>query len=102
MEDIEKQGELFALIRRPFRRPFRLRINDVVRIDGKLCRVIRVTECAAVLLMNRPTREFSTRFDKHVRFQPAPVTFRISANSETEVLNRKARKPHRQRERRTV
>jgi hypothetical protein len=102
MANLHEQGELFGLIWRPFRPPFRLRINDVVRIEGRLGRIIRVTECAAVVLMNRRAREFSTRFDKRVRFQPSPVTVRISANSESEILNRKARKQHGQRERRTV
>jgi hypothetical protein len=89
MNEIAEQGELFALIWGPFRHPFRLRVNDVIRVDGRLCRVIRVTECAAVVIMNRPRREFTTRFDKRVRFQPSPLTFRISANTETEILNRK-------------
>jgi hypothetical protein len=102
MANLHEQGELFGLIWRPCRRPFRLRINDVVRIEGRLGRIIRVTECAAVVLMNRRAREFSTRFDKRVRFQPSPVTFRISANSETEILNRKARKQRGQPERTTV
>ena len=89
MSNIPEQGELFALIWRPVRHPLRLRPNDVIRIDGRLCRVIRVTDCAAVVLMNRPARAFSTRFDKPVRFQPSPLRFRISANSEIEILNRK-------------
>lgn len=89
MNNIPEQGELFALIWRPIRHPLRLRPNDVIRIDGRLCRVIRVTDCAAVVLMNRPARAFSTRFDKPVRFQPSPARFRISANSEIEILNRK-------------
>jgi hypothetical protein len=93
--NVRNQGELFALIWQPSRNSFRLRANDVIRIDGRLCRIIRVNECAAVVLMNRPKREFSTRFDKRVRFQPAPVTFRISANSEAEILNRKAREQKR-------
>jgi hypothetical protein len=92
MNDIPQQGELFALICRPTQHPFRLRANDVIRIDGKLCRVIRVTECAAVVLVNRPPRVFSTRFDKPVRFQPSPVTFRISANAEVEIVSRPRRK----------
>jgi hypothetical protein len=46
--------------------------------------------------MNRRTREFTTRFDKQVRFHPPPVTFRISVNAETEILNRKAGRKHKQ------
>ena len=70
--------------------PFRLRAGDVLRLaDGKLCRVMRVGECAAVVIMNRPVREFKTRFDKPVRFQPPPKLFRISPNAEAEILNRK-------------
>ncbi len=95
MKGVGEQGELLGLVLQR-RYPFRLRANDVIRIDGTLCRVIRVNECAAVVLMNRRMREFSTRFDKHVRIQPSPVTFRISANSESEILNRKARKKRKQ------
>jgi len=69
--------------------PFRLRAGDVIKYDNRLCRVVRVNECAAVVTMNRPTREFKTRFDKPVRFTPPPAIFRISNNSETEILNRK-------------
>jgi hypothetical protein len=84
-----EQAELFGLVWRPFEHPFRLRVNDLIRFDGRLCRVIRVSDCAAVLLMNRRRREFCTRFDKPVSFQPPPVIFRIAVNSEVEVLNRK-------------
>jgi hypothetical protein len=48
--------------------------------------------------MNRRIRESTTRFDKRVRIQPSPVTFRISVNSETEILNRKASKKRKQTE----
>ena len=98
MEQIGEQAELFGLVWRPLQFPFRLRVNDVIRIDGRLGLVIRVTECAAVVVMNRRTREFITRFDKQVRFELLPVMVRISANSESEVLNRKFRKQtkHRQ------
>jgi len=86
----------FALVWRPFFRPFQLRVNDVVRVDGnRLGRVIRVTECAAVVLFNPPARSFKARFDKQVRFQPQAVTVRIAADSGTEILNRKVRKKHR-------
>ena len=96
MKDIADQGELFGLVLQR-QHPFRLRVNDIIRVDNRLGRIIRVTECAAVVLVNRRTREFTTRFDRHVRFQPSAVTFRISANSGTEILNRKARKKRKQR-----
>lgn len=91
MKVISEQGELFGLVLER-RHPFRLRANDIIRVDGRLGLVIRVNECAAVVLLNRRPREFSTRF------QPPPVTFRISVNSETEILNRKARKKRKQTE----
>lgn len=84
-----EQGELTALVCKLPYHPFRLRLNDYVRIDGKLGRVVRVTESAAVVLVNRPHREFTTRFDKHVQFQPPPKTVRIAANAEIEIINRK-------------
>ena len=83
------QTELFGLVWWRQEHPFRLRPNDVVRINGKLGLVIRVNECAAVILMNRSVRQFTTRFDKPVRFQPPPFVFRISPDSEIEILNRK-------------
>ena len=69
--------------------PFRLRAGDVILFDERLCRVIRVGECAAVVIMNQPVREFKTRFDKQVKFQPPPKLFRISPNAEAAILNRK-------------
>ena len=67
----------------------RLRAGDVMRFNHRLCRVLRVNDCAAVILMNRPVREFKTRFDKPVRFAQPPARFRISPNSEAPILNRK-------------
>ena len=69
--------------------PFRLRAGDVFHFDGRLCRVIRVNYSCAVVTMNRPVRDFKTRFDKPVRFQPPPKRFYISPDSEVTVLNRK-------------
>jgi len=92
MNGPSKQDELFGVIFQPFRKVFRLRAGDVFRSQGRLRRVIRVNECAAVILMNRLVREFTTRFDKRVRFQPTPLVFRISPNAEVEILNRKVRK----------
>ena len=71
--------------------PFRLRAGDVIQFNDRLCRVIRVNDCSAVVLMNRPVREFKTRFDRPVRFQPPPKLFRISPQSEVPILNRKQR-----------
>ena len=69
--------------------PFRLRAGDVIRFNDRLCRVVRVNDCAAVVIMNRPVRDFKTRFDKPVRFQPPPALFSISPHSEVTVFNRK-------------
>ena len=81
------QAEFVAILWQPLQHPFRLHAGDVIRLDGRLCRVMRVNECAAVVTMNRPMRVFKTRFDKPVRFQPPPATFRISPQSEVEILN---------------
>ena len=78
----------FALIWQPLPDLFRLRAGDVIRYENRLCRVVRVNACAAVVIMNRPARNFKTRFDKPVKFTPPPSMFRISPNSETPVLNR--------------
>jgi len=79
----------FGIIWRAANPPFRLRAGDVIRFNNRLCRVVRVSECAAVVIVNRPVRDFKTRFDKSVRFQPPPAQFRISPQSEVPILNRK-------------
>jgi hypothetical protein len=75
----------------PHEFPFRLRAGDVFRFNGRLCRVLRVNYSSAVVIMNRPVRNFKTRFDQPVRFQPPPALFYISPDSEVTILNRKAR-----------
>ena len=79
----------FGIIWQPSSHPFRLRAGDVIRFNDRLCLAVRVNECAAVVIMNRPVRNFKTRFDKPVRFQPPPAIFRISPQSEVSILNRK-------------
>ncbi len=81
------QTELVGIIWQALAHPFRLHAGDVFQLDNRLCRVVRVNDCAAVVLMNRPVREFKTRFDKPVRFKQPPAVFRISPNAEVKILN---------------
>lgn len=67
---------------------FRLRAGDLVQLDGQPCPVVRVNDCAAVVAVTRPAREFTTLLGKRVRFQPKPALVRISPNSEIPILNR--------------
>jgi hypothetical protein len=79
----------FAIVLRLMPYPFRLRAGDIIRFNNRLCRVLRVNDCAAIIVMNQPVRDFKTRFDKPVRFQPPPKMFRISPQSEVPILNGK-------------
>ena len=67
---------------------FRLHVGDVIRFEGKPCRVVRVNDCAAVVAVAKQPREFTTLFGVRVRTQPKPALVRISPNSEIEILNR--------------
>ncbi len=67
---------------------YRLRVGDVIEIDGKPCPIIRVTESAAVVEVPQAWRDFTTLAGKRVQLQPAPKLVRISANSECPILNR--------------
>ena len=87
----QDQAKFLGIILQSMNQPFRLRAGDVIRYKNRFGHVLRVTECAAVVLMRQPPREFTTRFDRHVRLQPKPITFRISPNSEAEILNRRAK-----------
>ena len=68
--------------------PYRLRAGDLIQYEGQRCPVIRVSECAAVIAVTRPPRDFTTLFGMRVRIQPKPALVRISPNSETQILNR--------------
>jgi len=83
------QTEFVGIIWQPLGRRFRLAAGDVFQMDNRLCRVLRVNECAAVVLMNQPARDFKTRFDMPVRFFQPPKTIRLSPFSEVEILNTK-------------
>jgi len=67
---------------------FRLRAGDLIRYEGKPCRVLRVTESSAVVAVTKPAREFTTLFGVRVRIQPKPALVRISPESEVPILNR--------------
>ena len=67
---------------------YTLRAGDVVEYAGKPCRVIRVTESAAVVEVVQKPRTITPRFGKPVTFQPAPKLDRISPQSEIRILNR--------------
>jgi hypothetical protein len=95
-----KQAQFVCIIWRQLQpQTSRLRAGDVIRYNNRLCRVIRVNDCAAVVIMNRPPRVFTTRFDKPVRFEQPPAVFRISPQADVEILNRKS---HRLAERRAI
>ena len=81
----------FGIIWRLPEYPFKLRAGDVIRLNERLCRVIRVSECSAVIIMNQRVRVFKTRFDKPVRFQQPPRLIHISPQSDLHILNRRKR-----------
>lgn len=68
--------------------PYRLRAGDLVRYAGQPCNVVRVNDCAAVVAVARPAREFTTLCGVRVRIQPKPALVRISPQSEIPILNR--------------
>lgn len=72
--------------------PYRLRAGDFILYEGRICKVQRVNDCAAVILMNQPAREFTTLFGKHVRIKPKPKIVRIGSNSLVPILKRRSGK----------
>ena len=71
--------------------PCRIRAGDTVQLDGQPCAVVRVSDCAAVVAVTRPAREFTTLLGKRVSFQPKPALVRISPNAEIPILHRPTR-----------
>jgi hypothetical protein len=67
---------------------FRLRAGDVIRFEGQPCRVLRVSDCAAVIAVTKAPRTFTTLFGVQVKIQPKPALVRICADSEVPILNR--------------
>ena len=67
---------------------YTLRAGDVVEYAGQHCRVVRVSESAAVVEVMQKPRTITPRFGKPVTIQPSPKLERISPNSEIPILNR--------------
>ena len=67
---------------------FTLRAGDLVEYAGQHCRVIRVSDCAAVVAVIQKPRTITPRFGKPVTIQPSPKLERISPQSEIPILNR--------------
>jgi len=49
---------------------------------------LRVSDCAAVIAMTKPPREFTTLWGVRVTIQPKPALVRISPQSEIPIINR--------------
>jgi hypothetical protein len=67
---------------------FTLRAGDVVEYAGQPCKVIRVSDCAAVVAVIQKPRTIVPRLGKPVTIQPAPKLERISPNAEIPILSR--------------
>ena len=67
---------------------YTLRAGDVVEYAGQPCRVVRVSDSAAVVAVVQKPRTIVPRFGKPVTIQPSPKLERISPNSELSILNR--------------
>ena len=67
---------------------YTLRPGDLVEYAGQPCRVLRVSDCAAVVEVIQKPRTITPRFAKPVTIQPAPKLDRISPQSEIPILNR--------------
>jgi len=67
---------------------YHLRAGDLIEYAGQRCRVLRVSDSAAVVEVAQPPRTITPRFSKPVTIQPKPKLERISPNSEIPILNR--------------
>ena len=68
----------------------RLREGDLVRYNGQVVRVERVTPTAAYVALPREPRTFTTLMGKTVTVKPKPKTEAISNNAEIPIINRRA------------
>ena len=75
----------------------RLRAGDVILFAQQPCRVVRVSDCNAVVAIPRPPREFVTLGGKQVRLQPKPALVRISSDSGCPILSHLVTSTHQER-----
>lgn len=71
--------------------PYRLRAGDVILFENRPCPVLRVSDCAAVIAVNKPSRQFTTIWGEEVCIKPKPALVRISSNSLCPILKRRGR-----------
>ena len=69
--------------------PYRLRAGDVVLFQNRPCPVLRVSDCAAVIAVNKPAKQFTTIWGVTVRIKPKPALVRISSNALCPILKRR-------------
>jgi len=65
-----------------------LHAGDVIAYAGTICRVLRVTDCSALVAIPRPARTFTTLWGKTVTIQPSPKLEHISPDSCVPILER--------------
>ncbi len=82
-KQLDLAAHLFLLMTTSFHR---LQAGQTVSFEGRPCSVVRVSDCAAVIAVNKPAKEFTTLFGVRVHIQPKPALVRISANSEIPIL----------------
>ena len=85
------QGSLLAARRAPLKlaSPYRLRVGDVVQFENQPCPVLRVGDCAAVIAVNKPAKQFTTIWGVNVCIKPKPALVRISSNALCPILKRR-------------
>jgi hypothetical protein len=82
------QAALFTNQKPTMNNSFRLHAGDVVAYAGQPCRLVRVSESAAVVAVVQKPRPITPRFGQPVTIQPRPKLERISPQSEIPILNR--------------
>ena len=67
---------------------FYLRAGDVVRFDGRPCKILSVNDCAAVIAIPQDPRTFKTVMGKTVTITRATKRERICPDSPLTIIER--------------